>query len=168
MARPDWIAAAALALAALALCAQPCAARWRGKTPPPAEAARIHAQHALEFETCSHQRVDAVACALRFGDLDGDARISPAEIDTLKRHYLSTMMRVGAWVAEKIGAESTETIMQKCDYDEDGFISASDFEASIDTCLAACSRVNMLFDIICNHAIEEERMHARARLGAVQ
>lgn len=122
----------------------------------------LRAQRAKEFETCAYQRADAADCVLRYGDLDGDDLISPAEADEVKRRYLSWVMRAGAWLAEKIGLESTAAIFKKCDYDRDGFLSRRDFELASETCLVDCARVNQIFEYVCNKAIAEERARAHA------
>ena len=125
--------------------------------------AAVRAQRAREFETCDYQRADAAACALRYGDTNGDGLVSPAEIDAMKARYLSVVMRAGAWIAAAVG-QSTAVMMRKCDFDGDGYLSRSDFDLSADTCLADCRRVTLLFKYVCSKAIAEERARAHAAL----
>jgi len=136
------------------------------ETQPKTMTPELRAKIDEEFKTCAYQRSDAADCVLRYGDFDHDGLISPAEADEVKRRYLSWVMRAGAWLAEKIGLESTAKIFKKCDYDRDGFLSRRDFELARDTCLVDCARVNQLFEYVCSKAIAEERARAHARHGA--
>lgn len=120
-------------------------------------------RNAASFATCDHQRSDAVACAMRFADTDHDGAITAAEIDAAKARYLPLAERVGVWLADVVGLETTQAVMRKCDDDGDGRITLDDFERSADSCLADCGRVNLLFKLVCAHAYEEERALAHER-----
>lgn len=115
------------------------------------------------FETCPRQRADAVACARRYGDSDGDGMITAAEIDAVIARYLTIPERTLVWLAQKLGLEDTRTVLAHCDADQDGRISQQDFEASADTCLKDCGRVMKFFKFVCERAerADSESKHAR-------
>lgn len=124
--------------------------------------ARDRRANALSFETCEYQRSDVISCAIRFGDTNGDAYIDAAEIGALVKRYVGagarTLLALGSWVG---AVESVDVMVKKCDYDGDGRISLSDFERSYETCLAYCSRVKLLYDVVCSRAIVDERRARR-------
>lgn len=97
---------------------------------------------------CKHERTDAVECAIRYLDLNGD--------DLLSRHELEMMRHRLLYPHERLAMESVATVLAHCDHDKDGYISAWDFEQSKKTCLNTCTKVDMFFEYICERAAKGE------------
>lgn len=166
------VALAALAAVPLALAsdaAAPVGAVALSELAPAERERRLAARrdNALGFRSCAHRREDAIECGLRFGDANGDGYITLDEIESVKQRYLSPAVRAAAWVLEKIGVETAEKMMRNCDFDRDGRISRSDFELSVDTCLATCKKVELIFSIVCDRAAaaEKKALHDKHAAG---
>lgn len=92
-----------------------------------------HDANAKSRADCPYNRSDVITVAQKGYDLNGDGLICIDEIITLENHYLSA-----AEIALLNLIETPETIIRRCDCDNDGCISQWDFENSIDTCLRDC------------------------------
>ena len=102
-------------------------------------------EHESDFESA---RADSLVCLHKYADVNRDGKICAAEIDAVRSVVL--------WPWEKlIGlAHPTSEMMERCDYDGDGFISASDFQKTIGNCIATCAAIRNLFGYVCSRAAE--------------
>jgi hypothetical protein len=116
-----------------------------------------HHQHAAPTDdpslaTCRFTREYAVKGAMKYGDLNKDDHICLAEIDAVKSAVL--------WPWEKFidFLNPSDSIIDRCDHDGDGFISLDDFEKSKRTCLRTCAALEQLSQVVLERA---ERMNLK-------
>ena len=95
---------------------------------------------------CQHTRADAHACALKYGDSNGDGRISREEIDNLRSRSLHYWETAISWIAGK----NADAILNDCDVNGDGYLDADDFNQSADACLATCKDITDFFYYVCD------------------
>jgi len=93
------------------------------------------------FGNCSFTRDDAIRCAYKWCDRDGDMRISYPEVIKMRKDSLSFL--------EQIFSEKAQVVMYRCDIDRDGFISIDDFVHSNSTCLKNCKSTTELHQRVC-------------------
>ena len=103
---------------------------------------------ALIDAKCAHKRSDAIACAHKYCDLNKDGFIAKDEVEKVRSHVLYWYEKLGAFFK----GESTDVVMERCDFDGDGLISRRDFDRSRATCLRDCDSINDFFKYICNRA----------------
>jgi len=81
--------------------------------------------------TCKFTRSDALACALKYGDIDNDGKLSKPEVERLFKKLIPDYLKLPAWL-EGDGADRT---MKDCDYNQDGVLTPRDWELSVKTCM---------------------------------
>lgn len=73
-------------------------------------------------------------------DLNHDGRLSMDECETARNCYFNA--------AERQAGETCKTVFDRCDCDQDKFITRSDFERSFFTCLKDCTAGQMIYKYI--------------------
>ena len=102
---------------------------------------------------CEFNRSDVVEKANTGYDLNGDGLICVDEMVTLMHHYLTPVE-----IILLSNIESIETIMYKCDCDNDGCISAWDFANTMDNCVATCNVAHRVQLFIGRRVVEGDIM----------
>jgi hypothetical protein len=110
-----------------------------------------------DLRNCQFDRNDAIDCAVKYGDLNGDRLLDANEIVTLKAAMFTILERFVALLYP------VSHIMEHCDADQDGKISESDFDKSLETCLATCDRVTTFNRLVCTRA---KRTHYKPPVAA--
>ncbi len=100
-----------------------------------------------DLQQCKYSRNDVVGCMIKYGDTDGDERLSVREINILKDSLLDGILE-----RFFIFFFSIEHITRQCDFDQDGFIDERDFDLAINDCLATCERLHTFNRLICERA----------------
>jgi hypothetical protein len=114
----------------------------------------------VDLEHEPRTRQGAIACSQPFVDVDGDGRASRQEVQRAHfmalgrfRHVLSAL----EWVVRKlplVHIETVDEVMADCDYDQDGFISRADYDATTNSCLNNQRKIEQVYDWICVPGVE--------------
>ena len=86
----------------------------------------------LHDETCKYTRMDALRCALKYGDQNKDNVLTVDEI----QHALDTLV---PWyirdAPEFLTHVGVDRILNDCDFNKDGVLTPRDWELSVKTCM---------------------------------
>lgn len=110
-----------------------------------------------ELRTCEFDRAEIGDCMQLVADANGNGKISKGEILTVEHDLLTWLEN---WLTVLF---SISHIMEHCDYDRDGEISAEDFDNSVQTCLAECSKLELINNKICKRAKDQGYTAAKAK-----
>lgn len=101
--------------------------------------------YAKSWENCEYDGVKLTRTAIidyfKLGfDLDGDGKLSMAECEAGRNCYFNA--------AERQFGETCKTVFDRCDCNQDGMITRTDFERSYFTCLKDCTAGKNIFRLI--------------------
>lgn len=107
----------------------------------------------------------AIACGLKYGDIDKDGAISVAEFKVIRDLALGPIEAPLVHLAEKASLLphrlSVAKVFEDCDFDKDGIITMQDFQKMRATCLETQGKVDDMYHYICKKGTEGVFDHAK-------
>ena len=85
----------------------------------------------LHDSECGFTRSDALACTMKYGDLNHDNKLTADELD----HALKTLVPWYLKPLKWIGGVTAARTMKDCDYNGDGVLTPRDWKLSAETCM---------------------------------
>lgn len=109
-----------------------------------------------------HTAEYAIACGMRYSDLNHDGRLSKKEAAVIRALALGVVREGVAEILEHfVKAITIEQVFRDCDADGDGFITIEDFHKKRATCLETQSKIDQAIDYVCKKGAAGVFAHAK-------
>lgn len=109
----------------------------------------------LVIAAAQRTRDGAIACSLKWVDMDCDGAASHFEVAMARERALKTLPVYLHGVARffssapLVGVESVDDVMRSCDPGNDGLITEEDYKTTAATCLNTQTKINQVYDWLC-------------------
>lgn len=112
--------------------------------------------HGIGNQHARHTRDGTILCGMKYADIDGDGRLSKAEVTVIRYVALGRFRQAkaaGLWIAERVFGVRTpvtvDQIFDDCDYDKDGYITFQDYGMMQNTCLNTQGKIDDTHAYVC-------------------